>query len=83
MKSFAALALAATAAALPQQSSGSDCQDSRDGSFAISVVNVTDSSSSKRSLEQRQLSGILTLSLKDGKLQDQAGREGYIASNHQ
>ncbi|KAF1977816.1 hypothetical protein BU23DRAFT_657303, partial [Bimuria novae-zelandiae CBS 107.79] len=64
------------------QSSGLDCADSRDGSFAISVVNVTDSSS-KRSVERRQLSGILTLTLEDGVLKDQAGRGGYIAANHQ
>jgi hypothetical protein len=82
MKSFIPLALVASAAAFPQQSSGSDCQDSRDGTFAISVVNVTDSSS-KRSVERRQLSGILTLSLEGGVLKDQAGRDGYIASNHQ
>ncbi|KAL5449574.1 hypothetical protein PMIN06_006799 [Paraphaeosphaeria minitans] len=82
MKSIVPLALAATVAALPQQSSGSDCQDSRDGTFAISVVNVTDSST-KRSVERRQLSGILTLSLEGGILKDQAGRTGYIAANHQ
>ncbi|KAJ4297806.1 hypothetical protein N0V90_005702 [Kalmusia sp. IMI 367209] len=82
MKSFVALALAASAIALPQQSSGSGCEDSRDGSFQISVVNVTDSSS-KRSVERRQLSGTLTLTLEDGVLKDQAGRDGYIASNHQ
>lgn len=82
MKSFIPLALAASAAALPQQSSGSDCKDTKDGTFAISVVNVTDSSS-KRSVERRQLSGILTLTLNGGVLKDQAGRDGYIASNHQ
>lgn len=82
MKSFVALAFAASAVALPQSSSGSDCKDSRDGDFAISVVNVTDSSS-KRSVERRQLSGILTLSLEGGELKDQAGRAGYIAANHQ
>lgn len=82
MKSFVALALAASAIALPQSSSGSGCEESRDGSFQISVVNVTDSSS-KRSVERRQLSGILTLTLQDGVLKDQAGREGYIAANNQ
>ena len=82
MKSFVPLVLAATAAALPQQSSGSDCKDSYDGKFAISVVNVT-GSSTKRSVERRQLSGILTLTLEGGNLKDQAGRTGYIAANHQ
>lgn len=82
MKSFVALALAASAVAYPQSSSSSDCEDSRDGTFAISVVNVTDSNS-KRGVEPRQLAGILTLSLEGGVLKDQAGRDGYIAANHQ
>lgn len=83
MKSFVALAFAASAVALPQTMSGSDCQDSRDGDFNIAVVNVTDSSSSKRSVERRQLDGTLTLTLDGGVLKDQAGRTGYIAANHQ
>ena len=83
MKSFVALVLAASAVALPQTYSGSDCEDSRDGSFAISVVNVTGSSSNKRGVERRQLAGILTLTLEGGVLKDQAGRDGYIAANHQ
>lgn len=85
MKSFVALALAASALAkpmpLPQASSPEGCSDSYDGTFQISVVNVT--KSSKRAVEKRQLSGTLTLSLDGGVLKDQAGRTGYIAANDQ
>jgi hypothetical protein len=80
MKSFAILALAATAA-LAQSSPPSGCQASSSGSFNIQTVNVT--RSTKRELSTRQLAGALTLTLKDGILRDQAGRQGYIASNYQ
>jgi len=81
MKSFAALAFAATALA---QTPPSGCVASAPGTFQISTVNVTsDIPNSKRSLATRQLSGVLTLSLEDGDLTDQAGRTGYIASNAQ
>lgn len=82
MKSFTILSLAAAAVAMPQASSPAGCSDSADGTFQISTVNVT-SRSTKRDLERRQLSGVLTLSLEGGKLTDQAGRTGYIASNYQ
>lgn len=82
MKSFVALSLAAAAMALPQSGSTSDCSSSASGTFEISTVNVT-STSSKRDVEKRQLSGALTLSLEGGILKDQAGRQGYIASNYQ
>jgi len=84
MKSFLAFALAASTLAkpTPQSSTPDGCQDSRDGSFQVSVTNVTQQPS-KRSIERRQQSGILTLTLEDGNLKDQAGRTGYIASNHQ
>lgn len=81
MKSFAALSLAAAVSALPQASTSSECSPSSDSSFQITTVNVT--SSAKRSVEKRQLDGTLTLSLEDGVLKDQAGRQGYIASNYQ
>ncbi|KAF2257175.1 hypothetical protein BU26DRAFT_513874 [Trematosphaeria pertusa] len=85
MKSFVALALAASALAkpmpMPQSSTPDDCSDSHDGTFQITVLNVTQSA--KRGVEKRQLSGTLTLSLDGGVLTDQAGRTGYIASNHQ
>jgi len=83
MKSFVALALAATAWAIPQAASPpSGCQSSASGTFQITTVNVT--SSKKRDvLESRQLAGALTLRLQDGILRDQAGRQGYIASNYQ
>jgi hypothetical protein len=79
MKSFAVLALAATA--LAQSAPPAGCQASASGTFQISTVNVT--SSRKRDLESRQLAGILTMSLENGNLRDQAGRTGYIASNFQ
>lgn len=83
--SFALLALAGAAIASPLPQGGSSapagCQSSVDGTFTITVVNVTQSA--KRSLERRQLDGTLTLSLSDGTLTDQAGRTGYIAANDQ
>lgn len=79
MKSFAVLALAATA--LAQSSPPAGCQASTSGTFQISTVNVT--SPRKRDLATRQLAGTLTLSLQNGNLKDQAGRTGYIASNYQ
>jgi len=81
MKSFAVLALAATAA-LAQNSPPAGCQSSSSGTFNIATVNVT-RSATKRDLSTRQLAGTLTLTLKDGILRDQAGRQGYIASNYQ
>lgn len=83
MKSFIALALAAAALAMPQASSPpAGCQASTSGTFQITTVNVT--SSRKRDvLEARQLAGALTLRLQNGILRDQAGRQGYIASNYQ
>lgn len=75
MKTFAAIALASTAVA-------QSCSESRDGTFNIQITNVT-SSSEKRDLSARQLSGRLTVSLKDGVLKDQAGRTGNIVANHQ
>ncbi|KAH7399010.1 hypothetical protein DE146DRAFT_514951 [Phaeosphaeria sp. MPI-PUGE-AT-0046c] len=81
MKSFAVLALAATAA-LAQTAPPSGCSASRAGSFNIQTVNIT-RSSTKRELEARQLAGTLTLTLQNGILRDQAGRQGYIASNYQ
>ncbi|KAJ8109983.1 hypothetical protein OPT61_g7056 [Boeremia exigua] len=81
MKSYIALAFASTALALPQTSGSSECASSAPGSFQIQTVNKT--SSTKRDLEARQLAGALTLTLKDGILKDQAGRQGYIAANDQ
>jgi hypothetical protein len=80
MQFFTVLALAATA--LAQSSPPSGCSASRSGTFNIQTVNVT-KSSTKRGLESRQLSGALTLNLNNGVLRDQAGRQGYIASNYQ
>lgn len=83
MKSYIALALASTALAFPQTSGSSgSCASSASGTFQIQTVNKT-SSSTKRDLEARQLSGALTLTLQNGILKDQAGRQGYIAANDQ
>ncbi|KIW96053.1 uncharacterized protein Z519_03119 [Cladophialophora bantiana CBS 173.52] len=93
MRTFAlltALAVSALASPLPQGVTSAiapsspapgGCQPSYSGSFEITVVNV--SSASKRDLSERQTSGILTLTLADSILKDQAGRTGYIASNYQ
>lgn len=82
MKSYIALALASTALAYPQTSGSSECASSASGTFQIQTVNQT-SSNSKRDLEVRQLAGALTLTLQDGILRDQAGRQGYVAANDQ
>lgn len=79
MKSYVALALVSTALALPQSSGSSECPSSASGTFQIqTVVKPT-----KRDLQERQLAGALTLSLQDGVLKDQAGRQAYIAANDQ
>ncbi len=81
MKSYIALAFATTALALPQTSgSSSECAPSAPGSFQIQTVSKP---SAKRGLEARQLAGALTLTLENGILKDQAGRQGYIAANDQ
>jgi len=82
MKSFVAFGLAAAVAAYPQASSSEECASSADGEFTITTVNATDAPT-RRGLERRQLDGTLMISLEDGKLTDQAGRTGYIASNYQ
>lgn len=82
MKSYIALALASTALAFPQTSGSSSCASSTSGTFQIQTVNQT-SNNNKRDLEARQLAGALTLTLQNGILKDQAGRQGYIAANDQ
>lgn len=81
MKSFVVLGLAAAAMAFPQTGAPAGCSPSAPGTFQITTVNAT--TSKKRDLESRQLSGPLTLTLQNGILKDQAGRQGYIASNNQ
>jgi hypothetical protein len=82
MKVYIALAFAASALATPMPQAGapSGCVATSDEKFNIKTV---DQSTSKRDLQRRQLDGTLTISLKDGVLKDQAGRQGYIASNYQ
>jgi hypothetical protein len=94
MKSFALLAaLSATVLAspmpqgvtsqiAPSSPAPEGCLPSWDGSFEITVVNVS-SSATRRDLEKRQKDGILTLTLAGSVLTDQAGRTGYIAANYQ
>lgn len=81
MKSIVVAGLAAAVAAAPT-ASGSQCAASADGKFTITTVQAT-AMRSKRAISPRQLDGILTMSLKDGILTDQAGRTGYIAANYQ
>jgi len=87
---FAILALVAGVFARPQgvtsmiapsATAPAGCSPTYPGTFEITVVNVT--TSKRRSLAERQAAGVLTLSLAGGKLMDQAGRTGYIASNFQ
>ncbi|KAH9825784.1 protein containing internal repeats (PIR) [Teratosphaeria destructans] len=89
--SFAAIALAAVAAAKPMPAGVTSaispkvtdpagCTSSYDGKFEIEVVNVT-SSKTKRDLAPRATPLVITLS--NGVLTDSEGRTGYIASNNQ
>lgn len=80
MRPYFAIALVSTAFAFPQTSGTDSCPSSVSGTFQIQTVTK---SSSKRGLEERQLAGALTLTLQNGILKDQAGRQGYIASNDQ
>ncbi|KAF2262401.1 hypothetical protein CC78DRAFT_468094 [Lojkania enalia] len=74
---------AVTATVAPEAPIPSGCATSYDGTFQITVVNVTTDSSTKRDVEKRQQAGILTLTLQNEILKDQADRTGYIASNYQ
>ncbi|ETI28022.1 hypothetical protein G647_00471 [Cladophialophora carrionii CBS 160.54] len=65
----------------PSSPAPEGCSPSFSGSFQITAVNV--SSAAKRDLQSRQQDGVLTLTLADSVLVDQAGRTGYIASNYQ
>ncbi|OJD34365.1 covalently-linked cell wall protein [Diplodia corticola] len=98
---FALAAVAGTAMALPKAqgvtadlaptaSAPAGCQPTYAGTFQITIVNATTSSSvAKRGLLPRQeesggpADNALELTLADGKLTDQQGRTGYIASNYQ
>lgn len=70
---------AVTAQIAPSSPPPAGCSTSAPGTFEITVEKIV----SKRSIEERQTSGILTLKLSGGILTDQAGRTGYIASNRQ
>ncbi|KAL0264439.1 hypothetical protein SLS55_000389 [Diplodia seriata] len=95
---LALAAVAGTALALPKAqgvtedlsptaSAPAGCEPTYAGKFSITIVNAT-TANSKRDLLPRQESGgaantLLELTLADGKLTDQEGRTGYIASNYQ
>lgn len=87
MRSYASalLALAASAVAAPQGVTSaiapsapapSGCQTSYSGTFEITVVNVTTTSSKAKR-------DALELTLADGVLKDAQQRTGYIAANYQ
>ncbi|KAF9635748.1 hypothetical protein BFW01_g6643 [Lasiodiplodia theobromae] len=74
----------------PTASAPAGCLPTYPGKFTITIVNATTSSSvAKRGLLPRQEESggpadtLLELTLADGKLTDQQGRTGYIASNYQ
>ncbi|KEF59655.1 uncharacterized protein A1O9_04501, partial [Exophiala aquamarina CBS 119918] len=73
---------AVTETIAPESPPPSGCMTSHEGTFQITVVNVS-TSATKRDLGRRQLAGPLTLTLTDSNLYDQAGRTGYIAANYQ
>lgn len=77
-----------TGLVIPSAAPPAGCENSRSGTFTITIVNVTNAAPtpSKRDLNdihRRQKSGVLTLTLNGGILTDQANRTGYIASNFQ
>ncbi|KAK5093376.1 hypothetical protein LTR70_004748 [Exophiala xenobiotica] len=78
MKGTIALLFGAAVASPLAQRQSSDCQSDVPEAFQIAVVNQT--STAKRDLQRRQLSGDLMLTINGGILKDQAGRTGYIAS---
>jgi len=70
---------AVTSVISPSSPAPTGCVASYDGTFEITVVNVS-TSASKRDLERRTA---LELTLSNSGLKDAAGRTGYIASNYQ
>jgi len=81
MKGTIALLFGAAVASPLAQRQSSDCQATVSDAFQIAVVNQT--TTAKRDLSRRQLSGDLMVTINNGVLMDQAGRTGYIASNDQ
>ncbi|KAK7721745.1 hypothetical protein SLS57_005094 [Botryosphaeria dothidea] len=74
----------------PTASAPSGCQPTYPGKFTITILNATTHQGvAKRNLLPRQEESggaadtLLELTLADGKLTDQQGRTGYIASNYQ
>ncbi|KAJ9621967.1 hypothetical protein H2203_006848 [Taxawa tesnikishii (nom. ined.)] len=79
----AALPQGVTSAIAPQATAPAGCQSSYSGTFQISVVNVS-SSSTKRDVDMsKRQDKALTISLNNGVLTDDQGRTGYIAANNQ
>jgi hypothetical protein len=73
-------ALSALATHVPRDQTVSSCEPSSWGTFKIKTVNQPNA---RRNVKTRQFTGALTLTLQNGILKDQAGRQGYIAANHQ
>lgn len=81
MKGFAVAAFVAAAAAMPQAkpaqgTAPAGCQSSYNGKFNLGVVQVVSPS-------KRQAAGVLEVTLENGVLKDQAGRQANIVANHQ
>jgi len=80
---FTAVTLFTLAVAGYTAAQGGNCQDTYNGKFQIAVFQAA----SKRDLQPRadcsSSSGALVISLNGGKLLDQNGRIGYVASNDQ
>ncbi len=79
---------AVTGLIVPSAAPPAGCENSRTGTFTITIVNVTSPAAtpSKRDFNdfhRRQSAGVLTLTLDGGVMHDQANRTGYIASNFQ
>ena len=74
-----ALPQAVTSNISPSSPAPEGCKPSYDGTFQITVVNVTTSGGAK----VKRQAGPLELTLSDSVLKDAKDRTGYIASNYQ
>jgi hypothetical protein len=78
---FALVALAAVAHALPQAVTTAGCSSSYSGDFEITILDPPPPKAKRDSTCGQE--GYLTLKLDGGVLTDAKGRTGYIASNYQ
>ncbi|KAK5175196.1 uncharacterized protein LTR77_000333 [Saxophila tyrrhenica] len=74
---FAGLALVALTAAKPVPQSSGSCSSDYDGEFKIQVIKAGDK------VKRQEDDTALVMTLSGGKLMDDQGRTGYIASNMQ